>query len=48
MSISVSTGTALAGVELDKFRDMTDELRNKAQQVASRRGFGIQLAQIRD
>lgn len=46
MSISLPVGKALAGVDLDRFGNQVSDLRQQAQQVASRRGFGIQLAQI--
>ena len=46
MGISLPVGHALAGADLKRFKNEIDQLRNDAQQVASRRGFGIQLAEV--
>lgn len=46
LSIEVPVGNALAGIELQRFEDLAKEVRREAQDVASSRGFGIQLASI--
>ncbi|MEM6903286.1 MAG: peptidoglycan DD-metalloendopeptidase family protein, partial [Pseudomonadota bacterium] len=46
LSVEVSVGSALAGMERQRFDSMASDIRREAQEVASRRGFGIQLAQI--
>ncbi|MEO0394320.1 MAG: peptidoglycan DD-metalloendopeptidase family protein, partial [Pseudomonadota bacterium] len=46
MTVSLPAGAPLSGDDLLRFQDMAAAVREEAQAVASRRGFGIQLAQI--
>lgn len=46
MTASLPAGEPLKGDDLERFHAMADNVRAEAQAVASRRGFGIQLAQI--
>ncbi len=46
MTVSLPAGDPLAGPDLERFHAMADAVRQEAQEVASRRGFGIQLAAI--
>ena len=46
MTVSLAAGEPLSGRDLERFHDMADAVRQEAQAVASRRGFGIQLASI--
>ncbi|MBV6633246.1 MAG: peptidoglycan DD-metalloendopeptidase family protein [Alphaproteobacteria bacterium] len=46
LSIELPVGKALAGMERQRFDAMAEAVRREAQDVATSRGFGIQLAQV--